>query len=114
MRIHLPRDLEEIVQRKVDRGEYDSPSDVVIHALYLLDARDRVRATQLEELKREIAIGLEQCERGETKPFTAETVKQIRARGRARLAQRAERLKAEAEQMAEQARQMSNEIAEAD
>ena len=41
MNISLLPDLEEMVNRKVRSGEYDSPSEVVVHALYLLEARDR-------------------------------------------------------------------------
>jgi antitoxin ParD1/3/4 len=65
MKISLLPDLEDVIRRKVDSGEYESPSDVVIHALYLLDAHDRLRQLRLEDLRREIAIGIEQCERGE-------------------------------------------------
>jgi hypothetical protein len=60
------------------------------------DARDHLKEVQLEELRREIAIGVEQSERGETKPFTKETVEQIAAKGRKRLAAAANRLRGEA------------------
>lgn len=114
MYIALPADVEDLIKRKVAAGEYDSPSDAVIHAIYLLDARDRLKAVQLEELRREIAIGIEQSKRGETKPFTKETVEQIAAEGRKRLAEKAEQLRAEADRMARNARQPIDEIAQAD
>jgi antitoxin ParD1/3/4 len=65
MNISLLPDLEDLIRRKVDSGEYESPSDVVIRALYLLDAHDRVRQLRLEDLRAEIAIGIEQCDQGE-------------------------------------------------
>ena len=65
MQVSLLPDLEELIKRKVEGGEYESPSDVITHALYLLDAHDRVREQQLEDLRREIDIGIEQCDRGE-------------------------------------------------
>ena len=55
-------------------GEYDSPSDVVVHALYLLEACDRFREAQLEALRREIAIGIEQCDRGEVAELDIEEI----------------------------------------
>jgi antitoxin ParD1/3/4 len=114
MNISLLHGLEDLIRRKVASGEYESPSDVVIHALYLLDAHDRVHQLRLEDLRREIAIGIEQCERGETEPFTEDTIKRITVRGRQRLAKEAERLRAEADRLAEAARQPVDETAQAD
>jgi antitoxin ParD1/3/4 len=53
------------VKRKVEAGEYESASDVVVEALYLLAARDRLLEGEREELRREIQIGIARCERGE-------------------------------------------------
>jgi antitoxin ParD1/3/4 len=114
MHIHLPDDVEEMVRRKVEAGEYETPSDLVIDAIHLLDAHDRVRQQQLEDLRREIALGLEECERGETEPFTKATVASIAAEGRRRLAERSEYLRAEADRLAESARQPFDETAPAD
>jgi antitoxin ParD1/3/4 len=74
MNISLLPDLEDLVTRKVESGEYDSPSDVVVHALYLLEACDRFREAQLEALRREVAIGIEQCERGEVADLDIEEI----------------------------------------
>lgn len=114
MHIPLPADVEELIARKVAAGEYETPSEVLIHAVYLLDSHDRARQQQLEELRRELAIGVEQCERGETEPFTAETVRRITVEGRKRLAKRAEELRAEADRMAANARRPFDETAPAD
>jgi antitoxin ParD1/3/4 len=65
MDIPLPRGLQELVERKVESGEYESASEVVIAALYLLAARDRFLEGEREALRREIQIGIDQCERGE-------------------------------------------------
>ena len=66
MYIPLPHAVEDLIARKVAAGEYETPTDLLIHAVYLLDAHDRVRQQRLEDLRGEIAIGIEQCERGET------------------------------------------------
>jgi Arc/MetJ-type ribon-helix-helix transcriptional regulator len=51
------------VKRKVEAGEYESASDVVVEALHLLAARDRFLEGEREELRREIQI--QRCERSE-------------------------------------------------
>jgi antitoxin ParD1/3/4 len=114
MYIPLPDDVEDLIARKVKAGEYETPSDLLIHAVYLLDANDRVRQQRLEDLRREIAIGIEQCERGESEAFTKETVKRIAVEGRKRLAEEAERLRAEADRLAENAKLPIDETAPAD
>ena len=112
MNISLPRDLEEMVERRVEAGDYASPSDLIVEALYLLAARDRFLAVEFEELRREIAVGLDQCDRGETAPFTRDTVDRIVARGKRRLAEEARRMKAEAKDLAEKAKRPVDEPAE--
>jgi antitoxin ParD1/3/4 len=114
MYVPLPSDLEELIQRKVEAGEYESASDVVVEALYLLAARDRFLEGEREELRREIQIGIEQCDRGEVAPFDRKTIDRIATRGRKRLAEEAERLRAEAERLAELAKQPIDEPAKAD
>jgi len=74
MNISLLPDLEEMVNRKVQSGEYDSPSEVVVHALYLLEACERFREVQLQALRREVAIGIEQSERGEVAELDIEEI----------------------------------------
>jgi antitoxin ParD1/3/4 len=105
MYIPLPRDLEKLVERKVEAGEYESASDVVVEALYLLAARDRFLAGEREELRREVQIGIDQCERGDVARFDQKTIERIKARGRERLAEEAERLMAEAKRLAALAKQ---------
>jgi antitoxin ParD1/3/4 len=114
MHIHLPNDVEELVRRKVEAGEYETPSDLVIDAIHLLDAQDRLRQQQIEDLRREIALGLEECERGETEPFTRATVRQIAAEGRKLLIEKSESLRSEADRLAESAKQPFDETAPAD
>ena len=56
------------MQQKVKSGLYTCSSEVVVEALWLLDARDRLREIKLEELRKEIAIGLEQADKGQLTP----------------------------------------------
>lgn len=81
MQISLPPELEELVRRKVDSGKYSCASEVVVEALWLLRDRDRLREIKLEELHKEIAIGLEQADTGQLTP-AEEVFEQLRERNK--------------------------------
>jgi len=83
MNVSLTPQLEELINRKVASGRYNSASEVVREALRLFEDRELIRETRLEELRREIALGLEDLEHGRTSIFDPEKVK---AEGRKRLA----------------------------
>ncbi len=85
MNVSLTPALEDFVNRKVSSGRYGSASEVVREALRLLEDKDRVRETQLAELRGEVARGLEQLEAGEGKPLS---VAKVKARGRRQLARK--------------------------
>lgn len=55
MNIHLTRELEQLVQNKVQSGRYNSASEVVREALRLMEERD----LRKEEIRKQIAKGLE-------------------------------------------------------
>ncbi len=61
MNITLNPQAETFVQHKLDSGSYNSPSDLINEALYLMSKYEK----RLTELKTEIQIGIEQAERGE-------------------------------------------------
>ena len=65
MNVSLTPELETLVHEKVGSGLYTSASEVVREGLRLLKDRDSVQQQRLEQLKREIALGLEQLDRGE-------------------------------------------------
>jgi antitoxin ParD1/3/4 len=81
MNISLTPDLEDFVARKIQSGAYPGPSEVVCEALRLLHDREK-EAERLEALRREIAVGIEQADQGQTSPFTEEVVERIKANGR--------------------------------
>lgn len=85
MNISLTPELEELVQEKVRSGMYHSASEVIRDALRLLQEREQLRALRLTELRKEIAIGIEQADRGEVIPFDAEAIiAKAKARRKAR------------------------------
>lgn len=65
MNVSLTPALEKLIQTKVKTGLYNSASEVIREALRLLDEQDRLRRIRLEDLKKEIAIGVGQADRGE-------------------------------------------------
>ena len=65
MNVSLTPELEQLIHKKVESGLYLSASEVVREALRLLEERDRVNAMKLEELRREIQLGIDQADRGE-------------------------------------------------
>ena len=84
MNVSLTPELERLVQDKVKSGLYLSASEVVREALRLLDERDQLRQIRLAELKKKIAVGVEQAERGEVALFDFTAIK---AKARQRLAE---------------------------
>ena len=65
MTIQLSPELEALVQQKVTDGSYPSMEQVMVEALRALDERDQQRQAQLEELRREVALGLQQLDQGQ-------------------------------------------------
>lgn len=76
MNVSLTPELEKFVQEKVNSGLYNSASEVIRESLRLLREQDILRQHKLEELKKEITLGIEQASQGKTKPFNAEELKQ--------------------------------------
>lgn len=65
MNVSLTPQLEKLVKDKVASGFYNSASEVIREALRLLEEHDRLKQMRLEELKKEIAIGLKQANEGD-------------------------------------------------
>jgi antitoxin ParD1/3/4 len=59
LNVNLTPQLEEMVRQKVSGGLYNSASEVVREALRLMEARDRVREIELEQLRQDIRDGLD-------------------------------------------------------
>lgn len=71
MTITLTPEMEHLIQNKVQSGLFGSPADVVYEGLRLLEQEE----TRFEELKREIAVGIQQAENGQVKTFNPEGLK---------------------------------------
>ena len=79
MTIQLSDDRQQFLHSLLQGGRYTSEDEVIDEALRLLEERDE--QAKLAELRREIAIGLEQADRGEMAAFDPHaTLAQIRSR----------------------------------
>jgi antitoxin ParD1/3/4 len=74
MNVNLTPELDRLVNDKVKSGLYNSASEVVREALRLLSEQDEYRRIRLEELRKEIDLGLEQARRGELVPLDVEAI----------------------------------------
>ena len=84
MNITLTPDQVTIIKRQMSSGRYRSANGVVSDALHLLQAHNRTDAEKLKDLRREIALGLEQAERGELVEFDDAVLDEIKRSGRQR------------------------------
>jgi antitoxin ParD1/3/4 len=74
MNISLTPELEKLIDERVKSGLYNSASEVVREGLRLLQERDQLKQMKLEELRRQIQIGIDASDRGEV--LTEEEVMQ--------------------------------------
>lgn len=81
MNVSLTPELEQLVLQKVQSGRYLSASEVVREALRLLLEPDQLRELRREELRKFIAVGIEQADRGELAPLDVDaTLARVRSR----------------------------------
>ncbi len=81
MNVSLTPELEQLVHDKVRTGRYLSASEVVREALRLLEDRDQLRELKLEELRKFVAIGIDEADRGQVAPMDIdETLARLRRR----------------------------------
>lgn len=68
MDVVLSSELEKLITARIKTGEYHSASEVIREGLRLLEAEEELRLVKSRALKRDIAAGLEQLDRGEGIP----------------------------------------------
>lgn len=65
MEILLTPELDQLVKRQMDSGNYSSAADVVLTAMKFFEKHEHVYKGRFDELPREVVIGYEAAERGE-------------------------------------------------
>jgi antitoxin ParD1/3/4 len=86
MNISLTKEFENYVSQKVESGMYHSASEVIRDGLRLMKERDELHQSRLAELRKDIAVGVDQADRGQVQPFDENIAARVKARGRKRLA----------------------------
>lgn len=71
MNIPLTPEFQEFVAQNVASGRYRSEIDVIHEGLRLLRERESEQA-KLADLRREIALGIEEADQGKTAPLSAQ------------------------------------------
>lgn len=90
MNISLPPALEKFVQNKIGSGRYSTASEVVRDGLRMLQEQDQLHQMRLDDLRREVQIGIDEIERGEGITYDSidDFIEDVKKRGRERLAKR--------------------------
>jgi antitoxin ParD1/3/4 len=65
MNLSLTPEVEQFIQIQLESGKYATAEEVVLAGIKLLEEQEKIYKERLEELKREIMIGIEASERGE-------------------------------------------------
>lgn len=65
--VALTPELDEFVRDRVASGRFETAGDVVREGLRLLETREHEREAVLADLRREIAIGLDQAKAGQVR-----------------------------------------------
>ena len=84
MQVTLEPDLAKFIQEQVRSGRYDSPDDAINSAVARLKTDRELSAPEVDDLRQDIDLGLEQADRGEFSSFTAEDVIAERRSARAK------------------------------
>lgn len=85
MNVSLTPELEQFVNQRVKSGKYQTASEVIRDGLRLLLEREELHQQKLDELRRAIAIGIDQADRGKVAPFNAkETLARVRKQRQSR------------------------------
>lgn len=75
MNVSLTPQLEEFVAGKVREGRYQTASEVVREALRLLQEREQIRAARLEQLRKEVEVGLKDIAEGRIVDMDVDKIK---------------------------------------
>jgi antitoxin ParD1/3/4 len=86
MNVHLGDTFDKFVAELIASGLYQSQSEVIREGLRLLKEREDIRKLRLEELRREVQLGIDEISRGEFTTYTSanELADEIKATGRRR------------------------------
>jgi antitoxin ParD1/3/4 len=75
MQISLQKpELERFVRQQVETGRYSSPEEVIRGALCLLQAHEDLSPAEIQHLRQQISIGINQAEQGDVQPWDPDEI----------------------------------------
>ncbi len=77
MNVSLTPELEKLVNDRVKSGRYNSASEVVRESLRLLQDQDELKRIRLDDLRREIMLGVDQIRNGQYKEYTVDQLEEL-------------------------------------
>lgn len=84
MNISLTPTLDKWVENKVKSGQYTSSSEVIREGIRLLQQKEEHQQNMLNELKKEVQVGLNQLDSGKKKNLTPSVIEKIKKKGRSK------------------------------
>lgn len=75
MNLSLHAELQDFVDQQVKAGHYDSAEDLINSAVARLQAEEDLSAAQLDDLRAELRVGIEEANRGETAEWDPQAIK---------------------------------------
>ena len=85
MQISLTPRMDQWVSEKVGSGLYSSSNEVILEGLRLLMRQEEQRQAMIEDLRKEILVGVRQLDSGKAVVFDPSLVENVREKGRDRL-----------------------------
>ena len=64
-KLSFPLELEQLIQRQLTAGKYQSALEVITAGIHLLDQQDDIYQGRLPELQQEAQVGWEAAQRGD-------------------------------------------------
>lgn len=77
--VSIPVHQDAFIKDRVARGRYETAGDVVREAIALLEQREHMRDAVIDEIRREIELGIQQAEAGQVRDGE-EVFRDIRAK----------------------------------
>jgi len=82
MQISLTPRMDQWVSEKVGSGLYSSSNEVILEGLRLLMRQEEQRQAMIEDLRKEILVGVRQLDSGKAVVFDPSLVENIKEKGR--------------------------------
>lgn len=84
MEISLNPKVQQWINNKVDSGWYNNSSEIILEGLRLLMKQEEQRQAMIEDLRKEVLIGINQLDMGNFVEFDRSIVSDIKQEGRSR------------------------------